>query len=110
MMRQRDVSEKISALSQFPQNYFPWVEVECETFTKKTSNHWKQRDELHWIVMHEDEIIRVSDVEWDSKLLFYEMIQFVQIHVRKQLRRQIPDGDALRSLSLEFHPQTNNCQ
>jgi len=57
---------------------------------------------LRRVVMHKDEIIRVSDVEWDVKLFFHEMVQFVQIHVREQLRRQIPDGDALSSLSLSL--------
>ena len=47
------------------------------------------------ILREDQEIIHVADVAFHSQLLFYEMIEAIEMDVREELAGQIPDGQAV---------------
>lgn len=100
MMRKNDIAKKIDPLPYFAQRDLVRMEGEKETFMQKTPDRRKKRNKLNGIIMQDDEIVRIPNIRPGMQCFLCEMIERIHIYVRKELRRQVSDRDALNSLSL----------
>ncbi len=57
----------------------------------------------------DDEIIGIADVVSDFEIMLDELIQFIEINVRENLRSEIADWASL-TLSLDAVPEQENFQ
>lgn len=102
MVRKNDIAKKIDSLPYFAQCDLVRMECEEEAFIQKAPDCRKKRNELNGVIMQDDEIVRIPDIRPDMQGFLCKMIERIHIYVRKKLRCQIPDRDALSSLSLSL--------
>ena len=70
------------------------MERKAQFYCKKTLDLRKQVLEVGCVIRYNEKVVRIADVMFHLELVFYELIQRIQIDVCKQLRRQIPDWQA----------------
>ena len=96
MMRKTNISEIINSASVRFEDYFLWMHIEVQSLTQKDFYFSETIDQQLSAGMDKNKIISISDIADYFQFMFNELIQLVQIYVRKQLRSQIAQGQAGR--------------
>jgi len=105
---QNNVPEEIRALPVFPYGYFLRMQFQLQFLFKKISHGWQQILQVFFISRHGHKVVGVAGVPFDAKRVFYKVIELAHVDIRKHLRGEIADGDALAlGRRVAFH---NFCQ
>lgn len=96
MMRKTNISKIINATSIRFEDYFLWMHIKAQSLAQKDFYFFETIDQQLSARMDKNKIISVSNIADYFQFMFNELIQLVQIYVRKQLRSQIAQGQAGR--------------
>ena len=94
MVGQENDTEEIDSLAVLPDGDFPGVQRESEPVSQKGRDGWKRPLERRDILRNDHEIVGVADVVAYAQIVLDELVEFVEVDVREELRRQVADGDA----------------
>jgi hypothetical protein len=95
VVRQDYVSEEIRALSIFSDGYFFRVQLQFQLLSKKILYGWQQTLQVRFITRNDNKIIGVAGVPSYSQRVFYKVIKLAHVDIRKHLRGEVADRDAL---------------
>ena len=117
-MLPQHVAKNVDALAVLSDRYLARVKIKVQIFFEKRSDGSEERLQLltTWCY-HHHEVIRIADIKLDLERVLDELIELVEVDIRKELRGEVADGDALlskesrclRSETLNDLPQEYEC-
>ncbi len=106
-MRETDISQKINALMQLPDENLFRMQGEREMIAKEFGDRLNQIFQIRPIRRCYCKIIGIAGIMFYMEFMFHELIEFVHIDVREKLGRKVANGYTFRrdrtlSLSLSL--------
>ena len=80
----------------WPKYDFLGVEGECQLFSKEALDLGLHRAQILASFGDQHEIIGVADVIGCFQYMLHEVIEFIQVNIRKELGREVADRDTSR--------------
>lgn len=93
MIRKTNVAEHIDPEVITRQRNLSIMQPKREPYFQKLSNSLQLKTQYFFRWIHQDEIIAIAQIVPRAKLVFYKLIQDVEINVRKKLTREISQRD-----------------
>ena len=117
MPRQNDVAQEVDTLVEFSDLNLFGMQRQGEMVGQKSTNHWYELFQRFTIRIKNNKVVGVASVVTDVQSLFHELVKFVQIHVRKKLRRKVSNRQTLAAKewpwpqgeTIDNFPEQPNC-
>jgi len=101
MVLEDHVSQKVYALCVFTYVDFAWMQTEIKMRAKEGFNRLNKRGQIRAICRYDCEIVCISKIVTYLQIVLDELIKRVEIHIGKQLRGEITDGQTLMRIGTE---------
>lgn len=93
-MREQDIPEEIDTLAVLPDRHLVRMKHETQLMRKIGVDGHQKYFKVSCAMRDDHEIIRVPEIVLDPECVFHELIKFIHVDICKELRREVPDGDA----------------
>lgn len=91
----KNVSKEVDALSVFADRNLVRVEIKIQIILEKGLNRSKDCFQFSEALGDDHEVICVPNIVLDSKCVFDELIELIEVDIGKELRSKITDRDSL---------------
>ena len=95
MPGQNNIAQKIDTLDELSNLNFFRMQHKSEMVGEKTINQWYELFQTLTIRIENNEVVGVTSIVVNVRRLFHELIKFIEVHIRKELGREVADGETL---------------
>lgn len=92
-----DQTEKIHSLTRPPDGNLPGMKVETERSAQEIAENGDELLEKLPVFRNNDKVVGIPGIVSELELLLHELIEFIQVHIREELRGQIADRETLET-------------
>ena len=97
VIRQENIAEEVDALSVCPYRHFAGMEVEEEFLLEKRADRVDEIFQFLTAFCDDGEVVGVTGIVRYFQLVLDELIEFVEVDVREELRGEITDRHSRRT-------------